>query len=70
METVFQSLINQYRKNISKGTETLRNYLKNIPTSHITEINELIYAGVKWICYKISVFPKEHEHEHTSWIWN
>ena len=36
-------------------TEKANKLLPNIPIGNITELNELIYAGVKQVCDKISV---------------
>ena len=42
--------------------------LTNIPTVNITELNEVIYASVKLVCYKIGVlFRKLNRNTKTEW---
>ena len=53
-KTILPSLRNQYWKKVLVETEMVNKLLPNIPTGNITELNELVYAGVKLVSDKIS----------------
>ena len=46
-------------KKIKVKTEKINKLLIDIPTSNITEVDELIYAGAKFVCAKIGVSLKK-----------
>ena len=46
---------NQDWGTIKSETQKVNDLLTNIPTNIITELNDLIYAGVKLVCEKIGV---------------
>ena len=48
----------QDRRTVKSETKKLNVYLKNIPTNNITELNDLIYAGGKFVVEKNSIIPK------------
>ena len=52
------SLRNQNWKAVKAETEKIKDLLTNIPTNNITELNDLIYAGAKLVCWKIGVPQK------------
>ena len=52
------SLRNQEWRTIKSETEKVNYLLTNIPTNDITELNDLIYAGIKLLREKIRVYLK------------
>ena len=55
-KTTFPSLRNQdWRRTVKSETEKVNVLLTNITTNNITELNDLIYTGVKLGSEKISV---------------
>ena len=49
------SLRNEDWNKVKVETKKVNELLKNIPTDNITELNELIYAGVKLVSDKIGI---------------
>ena len=54
-KTTIPPLRNLDRKKVKVETEKVNKLLPNIPTSNVTELNKLIYAGVKLVCDKIGI---------------
>ena len=57
-KTRLPSLRKQDRKTVKTETEKINELLTHIATNNITELNELIYGGVKLVCENISVSLK------------
>ena len=45
-------------RTVKSETDKVNDLLTNIPTSYITELNDLIYAGAKLVCEKMGVLLK------------
>ena len=54
-KTTLPSFRNQDWGSVKSETEKVNDLLTNPPTNDITELNDLIYAGAKLVCEKISV---------------
>ena len=54
---------NQGWKTTKAETEKIKDLLTKIPTNNISELDDLIYAGVKLICGKIGVPLKNTKKE-------
>ena len=67
-KTTLSSLRDQDWKIVNVGTEKVNKLLPNIPAGNITELNELIYAGAKPVCDKISV-PLRNKIRNTKSGW-
>ena len=52
---IMPSLGNRDWRIVKSETEKVNDFLTNIPTNDITELNDLIYAGAKLVCEKIEV---------------
>ena len=60
-KTTLPSLRNMEWRTVKTETEKIKQVLTYISTNNITELNELIYAGAKFVCEKIGVPFKKHE---------
>ena len=54
-KTTLSSLRNQEKKKACKETVKVNKLLPNIPTGNVTELNNVIYRGVKLVCDKIGI---------------
>ena len=54
-KTILPSLRNIEWKTLKIETNKINHILPYIPTNNITELNELIYAGVKLVCENIGI---------------
>ena len=62
------SLRNIEWRTVKTETEKVNQVLTYLSTNNITELNELIYAGVKLVCEKIGIPSKKHEEKiKTGW---
>ena len=68
-KTTLPSLRNQDWKKIKIEIEKVNKSLPNIPTSNITELNELIYTSKKLVYNEIGA-PPESEQKCKTWIGN
>ena len=59
-ETIISSLKNQDWKTVKVETEKINKSSTHISMNNITELSELIYAGVKLVCEKNQGSPKKH----------
>ena len=57
-KTILHSLRNIEWKTLKIETNKTNHMLPCIPTNHITELNELIYAGAKLVCENIGIPTK------------
>ena len=69
-KTTLPSLRNQDRKKVKVTTEKVYKLLTNILIGNITELNELVYAGVKLDCDKNQCSLKEPEQKYKTLIGN
>ena len=63
-EDLITILRNQDWKKDKIDTEKIKRLLKYLPTNNITELNELIYAGVKLDSAKIRIPPRESDQDY------
>ena len=54
-------------KTVKMETEKINGLLTYISTNNLTELNELIYAGEKFVCEKIGVRLKNTHRNLNSW---
>ena len=57
-KTTLPSLSNQDLETVKFETEKVDDFLTNIPTNDITELNDLIDTGAKLVCEKVGVLLK------------
>ena len=60
-KTTLSSLRNKEWRIVKKETNKIYQVLPYISTNNITELDELIYAGVKLVCEKIRIPSKSYE---------
>ena len=60
-KTTFPSFRNQDWRTVKSDTEKVNDLLTNIPTNNTTELNDLIYAGAKLVCFNIRIPLKTTE---------
>ena len=57
------SVRNTQRRTVKTESEKINQVLPYISTNNITELNELIYTGVKLVCEKIGIPPPKKKHK-------